>query len=309
MSHRFGFFILTTGFLTVAACAPTPLQTVTPVTPTIPPAATSATAIQSPTHAAAGASAPVTIAATKAAEMPGAPGLKTPITGGAIHPAQVLNLINWKITLPIGASGDIAGPPVEIVQPRLNTYSIAPYFIVSAGGNAVQFRAPVKGATTSNSSYPRSELREMTNNGTAAANWSAIVGTHTMYVCEAITHLPDAKSVVMAAQIHDDKTKVVDIRLSSQLLYVESAEGKNVYTLDPTYVLGRIFTFRFVAGDGQINVYYNDGANPVYTRRSDSATNYFKAGVYTQSNCENETNCSASNYGEVLIYQLEVTHQ
>jgi hypothetical protein len=37
----------------------------------------------------------------------------------------------------------------------------------------VTFTAPVNGTTTSGSKYPRSELREMTNNGLSNASWSA----------------------------------------------------------------------------------------------------------------------------------------
>ena len=39
------------------------------------------------------------------------------------------------------------------------------------------------------------------------------------------------------------------------------------------------------------------------------AGNYFKAGVYTQSNCTRERTCAPENFGEVVIYRLTVTHQ
>jgi hypothetical protein len=236
-------------------------------------------------------------------------GANTPVAGNAKIPSHILDLTNWKITLPINAAGGTTGSPAEIGQPELKSYSLTPYFIVAPTGNAVLFRAPVNGPTTANSKYPRSELREMINNGTSSANWSALSGKHTMYVREAVTHLPDNKSVVMAGQIHDARTRLIAIRLSNHLLYVESADGKNIYTLDPAYVLGRIFSFKFVVENGQVKVYYNDSAEPVVTQRTDSPSNYFKAGAYTQSNCEQEPNCSSSNYAEVWIYDLQVTHQ
>ncbi|MGH3823751.1 MAG: hypothetical protein ACRDRA_13125 [Pseudonocardiaceae bacterium] len=35
----------------------------------------------------------------------------------------------------------------------------------------------------------------------------------------------------------------------------------------------------------------------------------FKAGAYTQANCKNSSPCKASNYGEVVIYRVTVSHQ
>jgi hypothetical protein len=36
---------------------------------------------------------------------------------------------------------------------------------------------------------------------------------------------------------------------------------------------------------------------------------YFKAGAYTQANCSNSSPCSNSNFGQVMIYDVTVTHQ
>src|SRR6266542_79014 len=153
---------------------------------------------------------------------PGPTATATPSGSGTL-PSQILNLTNWKLTLPLNSSGGLGGEAAEILQPQLNSYVNNPYFVVN--GNGVQFRAPVNGATTSGSSYPRSELREMTNNGSALASWSTISGTHTMYVREAITHLPAVKNQTMAGQIHDGSTKVIDVRLSGSTLYLELADG------------------------------------------------------------------------------------
>ena len=91
--------------------------------------------------------------------------------GQATYPAQVLNLINWKETLPIGP----VESPTEIKQPQLATYKIEPWFVTTTdnNGSGVRFRAPVNGVSTGGSHYIRSELREMKNNGTANADWSS----------------------------------------------------------------------------------------------------------------------------------------
>lgn len=216
-------------------------------------------------------------------------------------PAGILNLTNWKITLPIGES-----KPVEIFQPQLNNYELDPWFIVQDG--AVRFRAPVNApSTTANSSYPRSELREMKNNGKDLADWSATSGTHTMTIDQAITAIPVTKPHVVAGQIHDDDDDVIVIRLEGKNLYV-NVDGSNKYVITDNYVLGTRFKVKFEVSGGYTRVYYNDGL--VYTLKKSYSDAYFKAGAYTQSNCSKEASglCTSSNYGEVVIYDLVVTH-
>lgn len=223
------------------------------------------------------------------------------------YPAQVLNLKNWKITLPI--SGKVNAD--EVKQPQLATYKLDPWFVVSDDGKGIRFRAPVNGATTSGSGYPRSELREMTNNGMTQASWSSTTGVHTMFLDEAITAVPKVKQHVVAGQIHDNSDDITVIRLEYPNLYV-NVGGKNVYTLDPQYTLGKRFTIKWVVSDGQTKLYYNNSKDPVYILTKDYANSYFKTGVYTQSNCSREgspVSCNANNYGETVVYQAIVTHQ
>lgn len=218
-------------------------------------------------------------------------------------PAQVLNLANWKQTLPIGSSGN----PLEIKLTVLSTYTSSPYFQVNSSGDGVTFRAPVNGVTTSGSKYPRSELREMANDGKDLASWSNKSGTHTMFIDEAITAVPKVKGHVVAGQIHDANDDVMVIRLEYPKLFID-INGKSGPTLDSNYILGKRFTIKFVASGGQIKVYYNGSETPAYILDKPASGCYFKAGAYTQSNCSKEKICSNDNYGEVTIYKLSVTH-
>jgi len=220
------------------------------------------------------------------------------------YPANILDLTNWKETLPIGSSGS----PIEIYQPQLATYVNNPYFVVNSGCNGVQFRAPVNGVATSNSGYPRSELREMTNNGATNASWATNSGINTMFIDEAITAVPQNKQHVVAGQVHNATDDVMVIRLEYPKLFID-IHGITGPTLDNNYVLGRRFTVKFVASNGQISVYYNGSTTPSYTLKKIGSGNYFKAGVYTQSNCTKETSCNSNNYGEVNIYNVWVQHQ
>ena len=133
-------------------------------------------------------------------------------------------------------------------------------------------------------------------------------GTHTMMVEQAITAAPAVKKHVVAGQIHDGSDDVLTIRLEYPRLFVDH-NGVDGPTLTSSYVLGTRFTVKIEAGDGQIKVYYNGSETPADTFPKSGSSNYFKAGAYTQSNCTREARCNTDNYGEVVIYRLEVTHR
>ncbi len=212
-------------------------------------------------------------------------------------PAGIINLANWKLTLPAG--GDEAS---EVTQPDLTRFRDPRYFHVDSIGDGVVFRAPVGGATTGNSEYPRSELREMTAGGKKPAAWSGKSGTHVMTINQAITSLPTGKPEVVAGQIHDDEDDVVMVRLHGSKLFVEG-DGKQIGVLDPAYRLGTRFTVQFVATPGLIRITYN-GIKTVSLKHEGSGY-YFKAGCYTQAN---EDNGGEGSYGEVVIHALTVQH-
>lgn len=248
--------------------------------------------------------APISVTATST-PVPTTPPVQPTSSSRVEYPSQLINLTNWKLTLPIGSSEK----PAEIKQPALSTYKSDPYFLVTADGSGVRFRAPVNGVTTSGSGYPRSELREMSNGGTTNASWSSTSGTHTMFLDQAITSVPQTKKHVVSGQIHDAGDDVIVIRLEYPNLYV-NVDGKNAYKLDSNYTLGKRFTVKFVVSGGQTKVYYNNSASPVYTLNKSYSGAYFKAGAYTQSNCskESSSSCNNNNFGEVVIYQAIVTH-
>lgn len=218
------------------------------------------------------------------------------------YPAQQLDLTNWKETLPTGSSGS----PTEIKQPALATYTSNPWFMVNAACTGVQFRSPVNGVTTSGSSYARSELREMANSGTSNASWSATSGTHTMVFREAFNKLPSVKNHVVGAQIHDADDDVTVFRLEGTSLYITKGDDTHYKLVTSNYALNTVFEGKFVVSGGQIKVYYNGALQTTIAHTASG--NYFKAGAYTQANCDNSSPCSSSNYGQVSIYKLQVTH-
>ncbi|MGW0711381.1 polysaccharide lyase family 7 protein [Streptomyces sp. NPDC002643] len=218
------------------------------------------------------------------------------------YPADVLDLSDWKLTLPTGEDED----PAEIRQPELDTFSSSPWFRVAGGCDAVRFRAAVNGVTTGGSSYPRAELREMTDGGEDEAEWSTSDGTHTLEVTEAFMALPEDKPHVVGAQVHGGDDDVTVFRLEGSSLYITEGDDRHHHLVTDEYELGTYFDAKFVAEDGEIDVYYNGRLETTISHDGD--TNYFKAGAYTQANCDNSDPCDDDNFGEVRISDLKVTH-
>lgn len=232
-----------------------------------------------------------------------------PATTSPTVPAGVLDLTNWKLTLPIGKEQDEAD---EVEQPKLGKFQDPNFFHVNATRDGVVFRANAGGATTSGSGYPRSELREMTDNGKKEADWSNKSGTHTMTVVEAIAATPEVKPEVAAGQIHGEEDVVAMVRLEKKHLFVES-DGDEAGDLDNNYQLGTKFKLEMKATPEGVFITYND----TKTVKIDQVGggNYFKAGCYTQASDHRQEDDDPDQkydkpdaYGEVVIYSLKVEH-
>ena len=225
-------------------------------------------------------------------------------------PAQLLNLTNWKLTLPVGKEQDEAD---EVEQPKLASFEDSRFFHLNGAADGVVFRANAGGATTSGSGYPRSELREMKKNGKDEADWSNTSGVHTMTIVQAITATPKVKPEVAAGQIHGEEDVVAMVRLEKKHLFVES-DGDEVGDLDNNYKLGTKFKLVMRAAPGGVTVTYND-KKTVHVDEVGGG-NYFKAGCYTQASDHRQEDDDADQkydkpdaYGEVVIYSLKVEHK
>jgi hypothetical protein len=226
--------------------------------------------------------------------------------GSATRPSQLLDLRNWYLTLPTGSAGD----PDTVRQPDLESYS-SPFFQVDEQRDGVVCTANAGGVTTKNSSYPRSELREM--NGGEHASWSNLSGSHTLAVRQAVTQLPTVKPELVTAQIHDAESAVMEIRLEDKRLIAQygggknsrdSGDGKKEVVLDPDYALGTPYDLRIVAASGRIDVWYN--SKQVGGTAQSGSGWYFKTGSYLQSNTDKGD--AADAVGKVVLYQVGVTH-
>ena len=167
----------------------------------------------------------------------------------------------WKLTTPVDGS-DSGGTADEVKQPALKTLDGEDYFDRLSNPTRLLFRARVDGATTSGSSFPRSELREMTQDGQYnRAAWSSKCGVHTMTIEQAITHQPERDNgddPVVAGQIHDGgvdggQGDVIMVRLEGSRLFVEG-DGHDYGTLDSSYGLSEKFTVVITADRDGIDV-------------------------------------------------------
>nr|WP_258567540.1 polysaccharide lyase family 7 protein [Paenibacillus anseongense] len=231
---------------------------------------------------------------------------------------------NWKITLPIPKQSGSTSP-LEVLQPALNTYSIDPWFKVvhDADGYAVQFRANHGAVSTSGSSNPRSELREMKDNYTTGdssnqMSWGSNDGkTHTMYIKQKVTHLTTVKPQTVVGQIHDADDDVTVFRVegnnpggvsTTAKIYITDGDNTHGYLLDSNYTLGTLFTVKIIVANGVISYEYNGQTVP-YTQTKNVTGCFFKIGNYTQSNDSTAPGESPDAYAENWVYDYSVTHQ
>lgn len=230
-------------------------------------------------------------------------------TRQTVYPAQFLGLRDWKLSVPVVDIDD--GAPTEIGDPALKTYQ-SEFFHLSDDRKSVVFRTPVDGAIQPGSEFPRTELREITDTGQAAA-WSNIEGSHSMTIRQAITAAPALRPSLVAGQIHNDKQYIMLAVLDGARLYVK-ADDRVIGELDDDYRLGTVFNLRFDAHEGRIRVYYNNDLKVDYEKTCESC--YFKAGCYLQANPrsgngedgEDGPDVSGLDFGEVRVRDLVVRH-
>jgi hypothetical protein len=215
----------------------------------------------------------------------------------ARFPAQIIDASKWYLTLPTGPEGS----PDTVDTKDLATYA-SKWFQLNDSKDGVVFTANAGGATTKNSHYPRSELREMINGENAS--WDGRSGTHVMELDQAITKTPSTKPDVIAGQIHGGEDDVMQIHLSGTRLTVKYADGDKDVVLDPSYKLGERFRVKIQSADGQVKVWYNGKLAadlPIF-----GAESYFKAGAYVNTNPEK--GADPDDVGQVVIYGLKISH-
>jgi Ca2+-binding RTX toxin-like protein len=234
----------------------------------------------------------------------------------SVAPSGNFDLSNWKITLPVDSNDQFSGTAMEVKN--LSGYQHSKYFYTAADG-AMTFVAPVEGATTSGSSYARSELREM--NGTANAAWNLQTGGFMSATLEvdAAPNRDGAGGKIVVGQIHGQDDELVRLYWENGKLYFandqagsNNSETKfyfvNASGQQPDVSLDERFSYTINAkGDNLEVTVFADGQ--IYKSVSkinsvwQSDTFYFKAGAYLGANESN-----GSGYGQTSFYALSFNH-
>lgn len=251
-------------------------------------------------------------------------GLAALLCAAAVHaagtaPSDHFDLHHWKLTVPVDRAGGNRGPATEI-QPRdLAGYS-SPWFSMGAGGRTLEFWAPVNGATTSGSHYPRSELRETLNPDNDNITWMLATRSILRAKCK-VLQVPESTGKVVVGQIHGFQTKPL---VKLVYAYKASRTSGSLYALiDPTPTatssvkmmlaskvsLQQAFEYKIEIRhqNGKPLLWMQVDQSPAAVYTIDPAWYsiglYFKAGVYVQASGSSDT-----DGGRVAFYRLTATH-
>ena len=253
-----------------------------------------------------------------------------------IYKLPNIDLSHWKVTLPIGN-------PTEVEPPEILDYGtnemLKPFmYNDSVNGALVFYTYP--GASTANSSYSRTELREQMDPGSNTTNWTFAQGGNMKGTLAMDEIYKDAnfnyhRSIIM--QIHgrladeqrdliseDDnnappmlkiywtggkvrvKTKILkDVNATeTEMLYTDAWGDDEGHTFSEEVGFEK-FTLEVKASDGRMEVILNDNETVVYDdihiQKWGIFENYFKAGNYLVSLDE-------GSFARVKYYDLVVSH-
>ncbi|MDP5254308.1 MULTISPECIES: polysaccharide lyase family 7 protein [unclassified Vibrio] len=254
-------------------------------------------------------------------------------------PSDDFDLSQWKLTLPVSeyayfGSGD-DDDAAEILPSDCtgNNYSGSGidegfedtnYFYSDSSG-AMVFVTPLDGgASTLNSSYVRSELRELYDwsacDSTGTANWDISSGTHTLSATLSVTDYYDDDPQTVVGQIHAHNSNYALVKLQwdgptkdVRAIINESAEDGNNFDLEFGLVPGTDeWSYTIEVEDKKISISVTYGGETVTKSVTIGEgdmdddwlddTFYFKAGNYAQANK------SSGGSFTVKFTDLDVSH-
>lgn len=239
-------------------------------------------------------------------------------TGGTIGtPAQTLKINavsggtggNWNEGIGFH-SGDPEGATHQDISysTLAGGYTRNPYFKTTADGTAVQFQVYCDGATTSsNTHYPRSELRELTSGGGSNMSFSGSSGTHKMSGSTRVMHGTSTKDEVVIAQIHDGADDTLQILVVGTSVFLSIKGTRQSSAVLTGLAKGTWFDWSIALTNGQLVILINGvqkyNSNPGY-----GAGQYFKVGCYAQAASGYTSGITAADYFTVELKNLVTSH-
>lgn len=252
-----------------------------------------------------------------------------------------IDLSHWSVTIP---ELNTKGRAMTIEPPEILNYAtderLIPYMYNDSTSGALMFYAYPSAATTANTKYSRSELREQMVPGDNNTNWTFAQGGNMkgkLAIKEISRDSNGKHHKVIIMQIHGRltneqrdligqkdnnappilkiywdkgkirvKTKVLkNLSLNEpEILYEEAWDDDEGFNFDQEVGFGK-FTLEVKVSDGKMVVVLNNTEYKVYEnvhmRKWGVFENYFKAGNYFQSRDEGA-------FARVKFYELEVQH-
>lgn len=202
----------------------------------------------------------------------------------------------------------------------------------SWGRPGVQMNVSVAAPTTDNSSFPRTELRELSTDGVTSMAFDPTSGVHYLRGRTKIGHLAATKPTLIMAQIHDGATGVGDLlaintQLSGGRIQLQLRVNGSASQLPHPYLdiaPGDEFDWMIYIDTGNWSVFFNDFGTAYYTKAqfdaliaadviagtgrvdafswSGAAEYYFKAGCYSNSNTASESGDTTQFMQDELRY-------
>lgn len=231
----------------------------------------------------------------------------------SVEPSSILDLSHWKLTLPIDAARGITGEAAEVASEQLASGYMSGYFCTDPSGG-VRFWAPVNGATTDGSDYPRSELRQMLDPDDDNVNWTPADMLAKLSATLTVSSVPSATQKVVVGQVHGFQTNAY-IKLRYQ--YDSASHTGSLAALvneDPASTsstnfgsidglpFGQPFTYSIVVRQRVFTIRVNDQVLTSFHVHYGwlHEPMYFKAGSYDQA-----SGSSSTDGGRVTFYELD----
>lgn len=236
--------------------------------------------------------------------------------GGSSNPSTFLNINGlgngtggwWNLGV-----GKPSGH-VDVDPNALKTYVESPYYTMNSTSSAVHFQCPMNGGRTStNTKYPRCELREYATGSTSTkASWNGTSGRHIMRGRSKVTHYAPIKCETVVAQIHDGSDDRLQIRAEASSAtgsqtWRLSINGTEVDDLISSVSLGQEVQWEIDVNGGALTVRINGVTAYTGNPGLPSSGCYFKVGQYSQQNSTDQAN-SSSEYGSSELRDLFVSH-
>lgn len=215
--------------------------------------------------------------------------------------------INWKLTTVTGIE-PADRRLIEVKVPELAAYTGPRCFLRD---NAVIFRSYHGDPTTSGSSNPRSELREMANGGLNLAKWDGHGARRSMVFDVAVTRLTTVRPYTVVGQIHDPDDDVTTFRFEGikgtnlAKIWASNYDTSRAKLVLDGYRLGDRVRLGFHVDDGLVTFSLGGRAVPDFEVNV-GADCYWKLGAYLQSNPTSAPTESKGAFTEVALHDLDM---